>query len=241
MEKIIKFLLILWVSSLAVLFTLGCDDDPLYVSAYGDTFTFDLNESGVPGASITVLEYPGLSTTTDENGSFAFHKLIPNKEATFVFDHPDYTLNQTGTFDVIAEQDLTRVAFQTPEHYMFNALVAIIGFSVEEDTCQIATTVTRVGVSQYDHLAHGEEGATVSISPSLDSSHGPVYFDSHTIPDASLTETSTDGGVVYTNVPTGTYILTAHKEGVQFEQVKIKCRAGYLVNAAPPHGLQALP
>lgn len=241
MKKLIKFLLLWLVLTLAILLLFGCEDDPIYVSAYGDTFSFDLNESGVPEAIITVLEYPGLSTTTDENGSFAFHKLIPNKEATFVFDHADYTPNQTGTFDVIAGQDLTRVAFQTPEHYMFNALVAVIGFTVEEDTCQIATTVTRVGVSQYDHLAHGEEGATVSISPLLEPSHGPVYFDSHTIPDTSLTETSTDGGVVYTNVPTGTYILTAHKEGVQFEQVKIKCRAGYLVNAAPPHGLQALP
>ena len=35
-------------------------------------------------------------------------------------------------------------------------------------------------------------------------------------------------------------MLTATKEGVKFEPVRLRCRAGVLVNASPPYGLQAL-
>ena len=53
-------------------------------------------------------------------------------------------------------------------------------------------------------------------------------------------ETSDDGGVLFIQVPPGDYTWTAHKAGVEFTQVRMKCRAGYLINASPPWGLQAL-
>lgn len=46
--------------------------------------------------------------------------------------------------------------------------------------------------------------------------------------------------MLWANVPPGEYLLTAYKEGVVFRDVRIKCRAGMLVNASPPWGLQAL-
>jgi hypothetical protein len=59
-------------------------------------------------------------------------------------------------------------------------------------------------------------------------------------PDTSLTVTSIDGGVILANIPPGEYTLTATKQGKQFSTVAVRCRAGLLVNAAPPHGLQGL-
>jgi hypothetical protein len=67
-----------------------------------------------------------------------------------------------------------------------------------------------------------------------------VYFGADVIPDRDLTETSEDGGVLYTNVPVGTYVMRASKDGVTFEETTMKCEAGVLVNASPPYGLQAL-
>ena len=102
------------------------------------------------------------------------------------------------------------------------------------------TTVTRVGKSLYDPGAHGEEGATVTLDPGLPADHGPIYFDSTVMPNFGQTESSDDGGVLFVNVPPGEYVWTAHKQGVEFSPVKMKCRAGWLVNASPPWGLQAL-
>ena len=100
--------------------------------------------------------------------------------------------------------------------------------------------MTRVGKSLYDPGAHGEDGATVAIDPPLPPEHGPIYFSSNVIPDRSLTETTDYGGAVYIQVPPGQYVLTASKPGVEFAQVKVKCRPGVLVNASPPWGLQAV-
>jgi|GEM_PF-3542389 len=44
---------------------------------------------------------------------------------------------------------------------------------------------------------------------------------------------------VFLNVPPGDYVLTAHKAGMSFTPAAIRCRAGVLVNASPPWGLQA--
>ena len=92
----------------------------------------------------------------------------------------------------------------------------------------------------YDNGAHGEEGATVTIEPAIPVEQGPIYFGSNVIPDPDLTETTDDGGVLFYNVPPGRYTLEANKKGVTFESVTMECRAGVLVNASPPYGLQAL-
>jgi len=46
--------------------------------------------------------------------------------------------------------------------------------------------------------------------------------------------------VLFVQVPSGEYVWTASKPGVAFRPVKMKCRSGWLVNASPPWGLQAL-
>ena len=80
----------------------------------------------------------------------------------------------------------------------------------------------------------------MSLEPEVAPERGPIYFNDDVIPDKTQSLSSTDGGIVYTNIPPGEYVLKAHKAGVDFESVRVKCRAGVLVNASPPYGLQAL-
>jgi hypothetical protein len=234
--------------SLLGLFALsGCGGDetegPLATPSFlvsGDAFPFNEGfEARLEGATVSVLEDPTRKTVTGADGHFAFYAFAPGDEVTLVMEHPDYHLLQTGTQD-ITDANVELLTFQAVNHSIFDLLASVLGITPDDGACQFATTVTRVGKSLYDEGAHGEAGATVTIDPPLPAEHGPVYFNSAVIPQKSLTETSDDGGVVYTNLPVGEYTVRAQKAGVTFAPVRIKCRAGLLVNASPPHGLQAL-
>jgi hypothetical protein len=66
---------------------------------------------------------------------------------------------------------------------------------------------------------------------------GPIYFayaGGTIFPDRTLTTTSIDGGVIFANT------MTATKTGTTFAPVELRCRAGVLVNAAPPDDLREL-
>ncbi len=206
----------------------------------GDAFAFGPAKM-VAGATVTILEFPGVSTVTDDAGHFAFEGLPAGAAATFVFSRSGYPTIYTRTFALPAEGPLERVTFQAPDDATFAALASIVDVVPDPATCQIASTVTRVGVSLYDGVAHGEAGATVTITPSLPAEHGPVYFNANVIPQKDLVETSADGGVLYTNVPPGTYVLRASKAGVDFDEVTLRCDPDVLVNPSPPWGIQARP
>lgn len=207
----------------------------------GDAFPFNVGaEARLPDATITVLEHPELSVVTGADGHFAFEDLAVGSDVTLTLEHPDYHRIQTGTLR-LAETGAERVTFQAVNPLTYWGLGLLIGMIPDEShDCQMVTTVTRVGKSLYDEGAHGEEGATVTLDPPLSPEHGPIYFGSDVLPDPSLTETSDDGGVLFVQVPPGEYTWTASKAGVRFSQVRMKCRAGWLVNASPPWGLQAL-
>lgn len=210
----------------------------------GDAFAFTL--PGTPyghiaDATIRVLERPEVSVRSDATGHFEFPMLAAGGSATFVLEHPDFPPTRTRTFELPETGALERVTFQVPDNSLFASIAAIVAVDIDPGTCQIVTTVTRVGKSIYDAGAHGEADATVTISPALPPEQGPIYFNDSVIPDRSFTATSTDGGVLFVNVPPGTYVMQAHKDGVTFEDVTLQCAAGVLVNASPPYGLQALP
>lgn len=204
----------------------------------GDAFAFGPGTM-IANAAIHVLELPELTTTSDAAGHFEL-ELPAGVDATFVLDKAGYPRIYTKTFTLPDAGTLERVTFQVPDDATFAALATIVQIEPDPATCQLASTVTRVGKSLYDAGAHGEAGATVTIEPALPSEHGPVYFNASVIPQPSLTETSDDGGVLYTNVPPGTYVLRASKPGVEFVEVTIECDEGVLVNPSPPHGLQVL-
>src|SRR5690606_12728641 len=194
----------------------------------GDAFAFGPGGM-VAGATVTILELPDQQTTTDRDGHFVFEALPAGAAATFVFDRPGYPRIHTKTFTLPEQGSVERVTFQAPDDSVFAALAQIVGIVPDPEACQIASTVTRVGKSLYDEGAHGEAGATVTISPSLPADHGPIYFNESVIPQLDLTETSDDGGVLYTNVPPGTYVLSASKDGVVFEDVTVQCDPDVLV------------
>jgi len=211
------------------------------VEVSGNAFNFGPTGGRVEGATVTILEMPDRSTVTGEDGYFVFPDLDAGAEATFVFEAEGFPITYTKTFTLPeAGEAVERVTFQVPNDGMYDILAMVAQIEPDPETCQISSTVTRVGKSLYDEGAHGEEGATISIDPPLPPEHGPIYFNASVFPDHDLTETSVDGGILYTNVPPGSYHITATKDGVDFESVYIECEADVLVNPSPPFGLQAL-
>jgi hypothetical protein len=222
----------------------GSETGDADIEVSGDAFAFTL--PGTPygligGATISILEQPELAVQTDAMGHFAFPAVPPGSAATFTLEAEGFPRAYTKTFTIPDSGILERVTFQVPDDTLFDALASLLMIEVDPAACQIVSTVTRVGKSIYDDGAHGEAGATVTLEPAIPAEHGPVYFGPDVIPDPSLTETSEDGGVLYHNVPAGTYVMRAHKDGVTFEATTMQCEGGVLVNASPPYGLQALP
>jgi hypothetical protein len=196
------------------------------------------------GAAVFVAEDPTLRTTLTDDGTFALS--VPSgAPLSFVLEQPGFWLNQTATLDV-GPDGVDQVGFQAPTLEMGTLLGLAADVEIDDDRCQVATTVSALSSPPYGGAGVGEPGAVVSIEPPLpDGAVGPVYFDYVSdeviLPDPSLTETTIDGGVIFANLPAGAYRLTAAKAGVTFSEVEIRCRPGLLVNAAPPHGIQTVP
>ena len=209
------------------------------VTVSGDVLNFFGSPNRIVGAGVTVLESPCRKVVSDSKGFFSLSGLKVGSELTLLLAHKDFPPQQTGTLTIPAG-GAKRFSFQAVSHFTYKALAAIAGVKPVDTNCQIATTVTAYGKSVYTSGAHGEEGATVTITPALPQKHGPIYFNSQVLPEPKLTQTSDDGGVIFLNVPPGTYTLTAQKKGVTFRPVKIKCRAGWLANASPPWGIQVI-
>lgn len=224
--------------SLLCLVLASCGGPVQTTSVSGDAFDFNQGvDARIASAHVFVLEDPRLSTTTDATGHFQIDGVPVGSDVTLVMEHPDYIPIQTGTHTVVAG-GLSRLTFQAVPPNVRDALAMSLGITVDPAACQLVTTVTRIGRSLYDPGAHGEANTTVTIDPPLPASAGPIYFNSSVFPDRSLTMTSDDGGVLFVNVPPGDYVWTAHETGAEFVTLRVHCRAGYLVNASPPWGLQ---
>ncbi|HET6612245.1 MAG TPA: hypothetical protein VFG83_09660 [Kofleriaceae bacterium] len=206
------------------------------VSVSGDAFIF--NGGRLEGGTVTTVEDPERQAEIAADGHFAFDGFGAGDQVTFALDIEGYHPIQTATF-TIGDEGMERVTFQAVPDAIFDALGALLEVEPDPAKCQIVTTVTRVGKSLYDEGAHGEAGATVTIDPPT-GNEGPIYFSEEVLPDRTLTETTEDGGVLFLQVPPGVYTLTASKAGVTFRPVTMTCRAGWLINASPPWGLQAL-
>lgn len=209
---------------------------PAMATVSGLAAPFDNAATGrIAGATVSVLELPGESVVTGDDGAFSFEVPVGD-EVTLVMEHADYPLIQTGTHIVPADgiDDLT---FQVPTPAIYDALAAIVAITPDPTRCQMVATVTRREGTILVAGAHGEAGVVITTEPPLPAEHGPIYFNASVIPDRTLTETSDDGGVVYTNVPPGEYVWSGTKAGAELVDVKLKCRAGVLVNASPPRGM----
>ena len=216
------------------------------VTASGNSFSFSSEGGRIQGAKVTVLERPGLTDVTDEDGGWSFEGLPSGEGVTFVQRHRDHPAIATGTHLPCGE-DLEQISFQSPDWEIYELMALFAGVEADPTVCQIATTVTIPGGTLYTTEAgtHGEAGATVTIDPPLPAEHGPIYFNLVTYnviyPDPELTETTDDGGVLFVNVPPGDYLLEAHKADTAFTAARITCVPGLIVNASPPWGLNVLP
>jgi hypothetical protein len=219
------------------------------ISVSGHAFNFSPTGGRLKGGEVTILERPDLRTITADRGAYRFDGLSPGSDVTLVFSYPGYQTTQTATFR-LGSEDLTRVSFQVPPKVVVAGYSYLLGFTPDPNCCQLASTVTRVDESLYrsNGPTHGEPGATVTIVPPVPPRHGPIYFNLRLFPngsqviwpDRSLKQTTRDGGVLFIDVPAGEYTLRAHKVGVEFTPVEVKCHPGVLTNASPPRGLQAL-
>jgi hypothetical protein len=106
----------------------------------------------------------------------------------------------------------------------------------------VVVTVGKSWASIHDdRLPHGDPGATVNAIPGA---VRPIYFDEKVKPNLTYTRTSVDGGVAWLNVPKGTHILKAFKEGVTYRDVEFAVtdadaeQGVVLYIASPPDGIQ---
>jgi hypothetical protein len=218
-----------------------CATKPLLVSIRGDVLPFASEVEGarVAGATISVLEHPEVSVTSDAEGHFELDGLPAGTEVTLVFSHPDYHSLQSATI-VLGPNGVDPFTLQPVSNGLFKALAAVIATPLHEDEdCIVATTVARIGGSLYVELRQGEPGATVALAPAVPAESGPIYFNEAVIPTPGQLATSKDGGAVFINVPPGSYTLQGAKAGHVFAPIKIECRAGMVVNAGPSIGVQA--
>lgn len=222
--------------ALALSFSLAaCSKEPATVSGVAAPFDDAVN-GRIADATVTVVERPELSVVTGADGAFSFD-LTVGEEVSLVLEHPDYPTIQTGTH-VVPSGGIDDLSFQAPTHGIYELLASIVGITPDDTRCQMVTTVTRKGGTIFAPGAHGEAGVVVTSEPPVPG--GIIYFNASVIPDESLTESSQDGGVLSTNVPPGEYVWRGEKAGAQLSDVTFKCRAGVLVNASPPRGMNVL-
>jgi len=216
----------------------------------GTAYTFNTPDP-IAGATISIVELPGITTTTGADGSYEL-EVPAGSTVTPYIEAVDHFGIHTQTFTVDAAHDgleLDGVNFQTPTTGIYDGLKALVsGFTGRDPfdggSCVIVTTVgdARMVGMTFDQFInfhpHGVEGATVAIEPA---SATPIYFNSDVLPDSAQLTTSIDGGVLFPNVPPGEYTLTATKDGLQFAIVHATCKDGWVVNANPVWGLHALP
>ncbi|MGZ5966884.1 MAG: hypothetical protein ACXWP4_04375, partial [Polyangiales bacterium] len=217
-----------------------CSGMPAKVSISGDVFSLMEEVSGarVAGAKISVLEQPDKTATTGADAHFQIDGLEEGTDVTLVMDHPDYYPLQSATYK-LGPHGIHPFTLQAIGKGLFDVLATGFPPLEQESHCILTTTVSRLGGTLHVMLRQGEAGATVTVSPALPSDSGPIYFNEAVVPDPTLKATTKDGGMLYFHVPPGDYVLSATKPGFAFEPVRMKCRAGYVVNAGPPIGLQA--
>lgn len=191
------------------------------------------------------MELPAFTGITDADGRWEISGLPLGVTVSFALAASDRPQVQTRQFTL--NGDLDDVAFQSPNQTLFDGFAGVLGVTPDPMRCTIASTVTRRGFSyrQWPLSTHGEPYATVTLSPMpAGGIDGPVYFNllrgDLIWPDRALNTTTADGGVVFVNVPPGTYVLHAEKAGATIPDITVECRPGVLTNAAPPHGLNVV-
>ncbi len=217
------------------------------ISGNAYAFVFDGNTDRLEGATVGIAEIPGLQTTAGPNGAYSLE--VPGDAAVTPFAEAEgYYPTHVQTFH-LRGADLTQVNFQMPRLDIYEALAAVAGAEVDPRTGRlvhsaIVSTFFELGGRDlpdfdafHDFRPHGVAGSTARISPPVTE---PVYFNADVIPEQGLDRSSRDGGVLWKDVPAGTYEVTGSNPGTAHAGFIATCEPGRLVNAGPPWGLYEL-
>ncbi len=228
------------------------DGNPSTARLTGTAYTFnqcaaepEQTQCRIVGATINLVEFPELSATTDDAGAYALD--VPSDSTVTPYIVADgYRTIYLQTFHVT--HDLENVNFQTPDlqtYAQLSLLLTTMGHIAPDLLgCVIVTTasvpeVVGMPFEQFrTYNPHGVPGTTAYGDPALPD---PIYFNENVIPDAAVTSTSEDGGILWTNVPPGIYTLSASHPDQAFADFVADCRLGRVINANPPWGLHGLP
>ncbi|MGQ3889999.1 carboxypeptidase regulatory-like domain-containing protein [Legionella sp. CNM-1927-20] len=220
--------------------------DKALVSGFARSF---ISGNPISNATITVLENRQLRFQTDLAGKFGPFEWSIGEPITLVFEKPGtfwsgYKTTQTPT--IIVPPDginnsnfLNNISFQVPSNMAYKFFSLAMGVKEDVKASQITATITPPNTT-LDDIPQGIAGVSVTLSPEIKTK--PFYFGifpviHKTNPfSKNLNVTSLDGGVAFTNVPPGDYIMEAKKDNITFSKVMFKARPGILVNASPPQG-----
>jgi hypothetical protein len=216
------------------------------VTISGKAYEFNHMDTFISGATIRVRELPGVSTTTDANGDYTLR--VPDGTTVTPYIEPPEGYNQIDlqTFHTRGA-DIVNANFQTPADLEYNALRVLLDVPFGPDgrptECAIVTTASARNVRDvdyqtfWDRTPHGVAGATSIEFPEIP---GPTYFNESVIPDPSETHTSEDGGIIWTEVPTGAYRIGTISPTTRFAGFLANCAPGRIINANPPWGAYEL-
>jgi hypothetical protein len=216
------------------------------VTLSGRAYVFNHAETGIAGATIRVRERSGQSAVTDAAGDYELEVPADADITPYIEPPPGYNQIDLQTFHTRG-RDLENVNFQTPADAEYNGLAALLGLPFGPDgrpeQCVIVTTASARNVRGVDfetfreRTPHGVAGATARAKPGLPAA---IYFNDDVIPDPSRTETSGDGGIIWTGVPAGAYRVIVESPSASFASFLATCEAGRIVNANPPWGAYEL-
>jgi hypothetical protein len=151
----------------------------------------------------------------------------------------------------IGNEDISDAAIQMPDELYLAAakmqleagISSLIGQPYSISNLMVST-VGMPWASIFDPtLPHGDPGAVVIMTPTLASPlQGPIYFDETVSPNPLYTSTSVDGGVLFDNLPPGSYAMTADLAPYTYEEVSFNVHEEvHLYISSPPHSIQRMP
>lgn len=232
--------------------------DLVPVSGFARSFFSGYN---IPHAPVSVWdaetqEIIAVSQTNAE-GKFGPFNLAVGRRVFFRFEKEDswlrgYRTTQTRVVtiprDGIDAQSsyLFNISLQVPSNPAFTLFSYLMWIAENRERGQIAVTVTLPGMTM-DDIPQGEAGVEVflfsegedepldmepyylGIIPLIDKTDFTGIFGRHQ-------RTSADGGVLFRNVPPGTYRVVAVKGDMRAE-ITVVVHPGVLTNASPTWGL----
>ncbi|MQA75210.1 MAG: hypothetical protein GEU88_12840 [Solirubrobacterales bacterium] len=216
------------------------------VTLSGRAYAFNHMDTPLAGATIRVRELPRLAATTDARGDYALEVPDEANLTPYIAPPPGYNEIDLQTFHPRGSS-IENANFQVPADAEYNGLAALLSVPIGADgrprRCVIVTTASARNVRGVDYetfearTPHGVAGATAHAEPGLGS---PIYFNDSVIPDPSRSETSGDGGIIWTGVPAGVYRVATEGASTRFASFLATCEPGRIVNANPPWGAYEL-